>query len=274
MRHFNRIKDEDGNDTNALEDAMGAIESEWAPLFREVVEAGTFPSSKHREAILTLIATLSLRSGRFRETMMEVTADIHTTMVDMMLASKERWENAHPDADVPYEELKRLWDNREFELSYEQTYFIGHELDAIGTVYETLANRNWCFVRPAGENRFIASDDPVSLLWTSGKDHNPLFPPGHGLAETSVTFALSPELALNGTFEAQPENFSAQDALVAGINGNAARRARIHFFARDTFFSIVTKAGITPATELAKVMRARKKLGSVGEELAGLRAES
>ena len=27
---------------------MGEIESEWAPLFREVVNAGTFPSSKHR----------------------------------------------------------------------------------------------------------------------------------------------------------------------------------------------------------------------------------
>ena len=129
--------------------AKSRVES--APLFREVVNAGTFPSSKHREAILTLIATLSLRSGRFRETMMDLTAGIQTAALDMMLASKERWEKAHPDADVPYEELKRLWDNREFELSYEQTYFIGHELDAIALVYETLNRRNWCFVRPAGQ---------------------------------------------------------------------------------------------------------------------------
>lgn len=75
------------------------------------------------------------------------------------------------------------------------------------------------------------------------------------MAETAVTFTLSPELAINGTFEEQPDEFVAGDELVAGVNGNVARRAQRHFFARDTFFSIVTKAGITPATELARVMR-------------------
>ena len=86
------------------------------------------------------------------------------------------------------------------------------------------------------------------------------------MTETSVTFTLSPELALNGAFERQPEEFSARDELVAGINGNAAGRARVHFFARDTFFSLVTKAGITPATEFTSFMRARMKLGQGGRE--------
>ena len=74
LRHFNRIKDKDGQETNALEDAMSEIEGEWAPLFREVVDAGSFPSSNHREAILTLVATLSIQSGRFRQTSEDFTA--------------------------------------------------------------------------------------------------------------------------------------------------------------------------------------------------------
>lgn len=177
VRHFNRVKDNDGNDTNVLEDAMAAIESEWAPLFREVVEAGAFPSSKHREAILTLVATLSLRSGRFRESMEDITAQTQTMMMDIMLASKERWERAHLDAEVPYEELKRFWDSRAFELTYDQSYFIGHELNAIEPVYELLARRSWCFVRPGGTNRFITCDDPVALNWKREVDASPLFPP-------------------------------------------------------------------------------------------------
>jgi hypothetical protein len=65
MRHFNRIA-VPGQDPNALENMMSEIEGEWAPLFREVVEAGGFPSSLHREGLLTLITTLSLRTGRIR----------------------------------------------------------------------------------------------------------------------------------------------------------------------------------------------------------------
>ena len=122
IRHFNRIKDKDGKETNVLEDAMAEIEAEWAPLFREVVDTGSFPSSKHREAILTLAATLSLRSGRFREAMESFTARTHTAMMDVVLSSKEQWEAAHPEPEIPYEELKRFWDSREFELTYEQTY--------------------------------------------------------------------------------------------------------------------------------------------------------
>jgi hypothetical protein len=97
------------------------------------------------------------------------------------------------------------------------------------------------------------------LNWKRAKDGSPLFGPGHGVAETAVTFSLSPELALNGTFEEQPTVFSASDEQVAGINGNAARRARVHFFAKDTFFSIVTRAGIQPATRLAPVMKLLSK---------------
>jgi hypothetical protein len=128
-------------------------------LFRNVVDAETFPSTLHREAILTLVATLSLRSGRFREVMTNLLTETHTMMMDVMLATKERWEAAHPDAEVPYEELKRFWDSREFDLTYEQTYFIGHELEAIEPVYKLLDRRNWCFVRAGGTNRFVTSDD-------------------------------------------------------------------------------------------------------------------
>ncbi len=260
-RNFNRIRAKDGEYSNALEDAMAEIEAEWAPQFREVVEAGAFPTPKHRESILTLAATLSLRSGRFREAIQSFTARTHMAMGNIMLSSKERWEAAHPNAEVPYEELKRFWDSREFDLTYEQTAFIGHELEMIDPVYELLDHRNWRFVRPGGRNRFITSDDPAVLHWTEERDRGFWRSPGHGVGGTSLTFPLSPELLIFGTFEPQPpEHGVFSDFEVGQVNGLIAGHARRHFFALDTAFSIGMQGiGVVPATEIARLLRSKRK---------------
>ena len=255
-RHFNRIKVDDGTDPDALENAIAQIEGEWAPLVAEVIAAGGFPSSLHREAMLTLTATLSLRSGRFREAIHDLLVETATKMMDVNLSSKERWQAAHPEEYFPHEELTKFWDDKEFDLTFEQTYFIARELEAIGPVYEILDRRNWRFVRPGGQNRFITCDDPAVLHWTEERDRGFWSSPGHGVGGTSVTFPLSPELLVFGTFEPQPPDGVASDFEVGQFNGLIAGHARRHFFARDTRFSIGMQGiGVVPATEIARFLK-------------------
>jgi hypothetical protein len=128
----------------------------------------------------------------------------------------------------------------------------------IETVFELAARRNWCFVRPAGRNRFITCDDLAVLHWLEERDRGFWHSPGHGVAGTALTFPLSPELLVFGTFEPRPPGRLAGDFEVAQINGLVAAHARRHFFARDTFFQIGTRHGIQPATELARIMRLPK----------------
>lgn len=164
-----------------------------------------------------------------------------------------------PGRRGPYEELKRFWDSRAFDLTYEQTYFIGHELNMIEPVYERLDMRNWCFVRPAGVNRFITSDDPAVLHWTEERDRGFWYSPGHGVAGTALTLPLSPELLVFGTFEPQPQQNVVSDFEVGQFNGLVAAHAHRHFFARDTLFLIgMMKHGVQPATEIARLWRMPK----------------
>lgn len=181
-------------------------------------------------------------------------------MGDAMLSSREQWESAHPDAEVPYEELKLFWDSREFDITYEQTAFIGHELEMIEPIYELLDRRNWRFVTPVGPNRFITSDDPAVLHWTEERDRGFWSSPGHGIRGTSLTFPLSPELLVFGTFEPQPPDHGvANDLEVGQFNGLIAGHARRHFFARDTAFLIGMEGiGVVPATEIARILRSRR----------------
>ena len=65
-------------------------------------------------------------------------------MMDVRLSTKERWQAAHPEEDYPYEELKRFWDSREFDVTFEQTDVITRELETIEPVYELLNRRHWC----------------------------------------------------------------------------------------------------------------------------------
>jgi Protein of unknown function (DUF4238) len=268
-RHFNRILTEKGELSNALEDALAAIETSWAPLFDEVVAAGAFPSHAHREAILTMAAMLSLRSGHFRGVIEGATRRIHHLILEAVLSSKERCEAAHPDAKGAYEEMRRLWDNKKIKLSYEQTYFIAHELKLIDTVLERMDRRNWCFVRPAGQNRFITSDDPAVLHWVEEPDRSLWISPGHGVAATALTFPLSPELLVFGTFEPQRPQQVASDFEVAQFNGLIAAHSRRHFFARDMQFSIgMQEYGVQPATEIARIVRhLKERKASAGPDI-------
>ena len=94
------------------------------------------------------------------------------------------------------------------------------------------------------------------LHWTEERDRGFWSSPGHGVASTSLTLPLSPELLAFGTFEPQPPQNVASDFEVGQFNGMIAAHSRRHFFARNTRFSIGVRGhGIIPATDIARIMR-------------------
>lgn len=184
-----------------------------------------------------------------------------TKMTDVKLSTKDPWHAAHAEEEFPYEELKRFWESREFDLTFEQTYLIAREIEALKPVYDRLDLRNWRLVRPGGQNRFITSDDPAVLHWTEERDRGLWSSPGHGVAGTSLTLPLSPELLIFGTFEPQPLEIGvASDFEVGQFNGLIASHARRHFFARDTLFSVgVQGIGVVPSTDIVRALQSKPR---------------
>ncbi len=212
---------------------------------------------------------LSIRSGRFRSAIHDFMVDLTTKMMDLRLQSKERWDALHAGEEISFDEIKDFWDRKDFELTFEQTYLIGQELKTVELAVDLLSKRNWCFVRAGGSNRFITSDAPVALYWKEGRKPG-LYPPGLGVSETAVTFPLSPELTLHGTFEPIAAQHTVSDFQVALFNDATAWHSRRHFFARDKQFQIYTPAGIRPASDLQRIIKLSKKMAAAGEDDAAV----
>ncbi|GAB5433169.1 MAG: DUF4238 domain-containing protein [Epibacterium sp.] len=244
-RHFFRVE-ADGVDPNYVEDAMAEIECEIASHLAEVIEAKSFPTSEHFNSVMNLLANVSVRNPRLRDNMSEFHKDIVQWMAHLSLSSKEVWESQVDQMreegvplkeDVSYEDMKNFIESTDYEIVIDQTYLIGLELQMIEPVLECSARRYWCFVTAPEGHQYICSDDPVVLSWTDDRGAGP-YSPGHGVGGTLVTFPLSPELLLMGTFEELPEHLEHAPFQVLAVNSRTARYSTKQIYARDGSFMI------------------------------------
>jgi hypothetical protein len=248
-RNFNRVEAHDVG-PNHIEDAMSEIETVIAPHLRQVIEAQSFPSSEHFDSIMSLMAFLSVRNPRLRGKLSDFHKDVVDRIMSLSVSTKEIWESQIKQMresgvtikrDIPYEEMKRFHDERNYEIAVDQTHLIGLELKMVEPVLKELSRRKWCFARASEGQPFITCDDPVVLSWTEMiKQPNP-WPPGHGLQNTIVMFTLAPELALIGLFESQPDKLALRPEQVVALNTAVARHSEHQIYARDSNFMLRIK---------------------------------
>lgn len=245
-RHFNRV-DASGVDPNHVEDGMAEIEAEIAPHLRQVIKAQKFPSAAHFNSIMNLMALLSVRNPRMRGVMSGFQIDVVERIMGLSVSSEEIWESqmqrmrddgVPPNSEISYEEAKKFCEAGDYEILIDQTHLIQQELNMIEPVLEQLSNRNWCFVVAPEGASFITSDDPTALDWKEQPDQPIPYSPGHGLMNTTVSFALSSEVALVGVFEDAPEKLNYVADQVTSLNTNIVRRSQKQIYARDGNFRL------------------------------------
>lgn len=248
-RHFNRVEAE-GVSPDHIEEAMAEIEAKIAPHLQQVIEAKAFPSPEHFNSIMNLIALMSVRNPRLRGNMSDFHREIVERVMGMSVSSREIWESqigqmresgVRVQEDITYEDMKRFHDDKNYEIVIDQTHLIGLELEMVEPVLEQLSHRSWCFAVAPREHQFITCDDPTVLSWTEKvKQPNP-YSPGHGLQNTIVIFALSPELALVGMFEDMPERSDYSPDQVTALNTAIARHSRNQIYASNGNFLLHLK---------------------------------
>ncbi|PBB91711.1 hypothetical protein CK215_15740 [Mesorhizobium sp. WSM3864] len=247
-RHFFRI-DVEGYDPNHVEDGMAEIEGEIAAHLAEVIEANSFPSEAHFSSVMLLMGNMAVRNPRFRSMTEDFHLKVASGMMKTMMHDRDRYTDSVKEArangvpirdDVSYEDMKAFIDRGKYRVAIDQTYLIGLELEAVPTVVEQLGRRTWSFVSAAPGTTYATCDDPVVLAWSDGNDRRP-YSPGFGVADTIVTFPITPELALIGLFNKQPASRVHQRGQVAGMNTSIAKNATKQLYARDGSFELHTR---------------------------------
>lgn len=250
-RYFNRVN-ASCVDPNHVEDRMAEVEAEIAPHLQQVIDAQMFPSDAHFDSIMTLMALLSVRNPRMRGRMSGFHTDVIERIMSLSISSKEiresqiqrmRDDGVLLNEEISYEEAKEFCEAGNYEILVDQTYLIQRELEMIEPVLGQLSNRNWCFVVAPEGTSFITSDDPTALDWKK-PDHPSSPSPGHGLMNTMVSFALSPEVALIGIFEDAPKKLNYVEDQVTSLNTNIARLSQKQIYARDGNFRLYLRDGL------------------------------
>jgi Protein of unknown function (DUF4238) len=245
-RDFNRVEI-DGMAPDAFENAMAEVESDLSPKIERVRATGTFQDPDDRACLLNLIGLLHLRNPRFRKTIGDFQGRVASAVLGVALSTPERWSHQitkakeagilAPDADTDYETAKAL--ARQGSLTFEvpTERHITLEIDTFDKLLPYLFERGWVLVQaPEGSGGFVTSDHPVCLTWSNPQERRGIFPPGLGLRGTEIVFSVSPRIAAIGAFELVDGGFSANEAMVAEVNGTIIAFAERQVYARDLSF--------------------------------------
>ncbi len=144
-RHFNRVE-LDGFEPNALEDELAGIEDHIAPLLKETIRSRAFPTRRHFEAIMNLIALLSVRNPKRRKSIDEFHTKVIQQVMEVSTADEERWRSSVEKLkaagqplrdDVTYEDFRQFVESGKYEILIAQTHLINPELQMVKPVIET-----------------------------------------------------------------------------------------------------------------------------------------
>lgn len=228
MRDFNRI-DIEGADQNELETSLADFESKAATALKRLGETRDF-SGESKIIILNLLAMIAVRSPERREHMRNFHADIADRMMGLTLDSKERWESqvaklrdedSSYDNGTTYEDAKKFFESKEYDITVAREYHIHMEMVQIDAILPCLFNRNWLLIESTESiGSFITTDNPVNLSWQEPEKIPPFYQhsPGFGLKGTEVYFPVTQDLALLGTFGGREGTIKATEGLVAVFN--------------------------------------------------------
>lgn len=244
-RDFNAVE---GQPAGYIERQIAEIEGVIAPAIARIIQSKSIAQPDDWNAFLNLAAMFAVRNPRFRKTMNKFMADIFNGVMQLALATPERWasqvkqmqEAGWDKPEVPYEEMKRVLEEDVGHWKVSRGFHIEMEFaGSIEKVLKTLVHRNWTLMVAEGEvGNFITSDHPVCLSHTDGNTSSFQRPVGHAMTETTVLLPISKDLVAVGTFEGKVETVKATRVQVARLNSLIAQHSEDHIYASDDQFPI------------------------------------
>ncbi len=253
IRDFNRIEVE-GVDPNIIETSLAKFEGEAASALRQIEQKLAFEGAE-RELILNLVAILAIRSPEMREHWRKFQAQVAERIMDLSLATKERWESQIRqmkesgkaiDENVSYEDIKKFHESKQYTIEVAREHHIHMELKGIEAILPYLDSRNWLLIRSTDETGpFITTDNPVNLTWKESERIPPFFrsSPGYGMKNTQVYFPVSKNLALVGEFDGHAGLIDATRELVAMLNSKLLMFAYKQIYTPKIGFFFIGKSG-------------------------------
>lgn len=228
VRDFNRVKLKD-LPPDAVEKLLSTYEAKFAHLLENMRNTFTMPCGDDFDTLMAFIALIAIRNPLARANHNKFQTEVITRIMDLEMASKDRYEATVKlmkekgvqlsGPEIPYEEIKRFYDEGEYEIKIENTLNVVTEMKTFPTIAGLLAKRKWTLV-VAGKTAgyFLCCDHPVSLSWTEPKLQGGFYPPGFALPSTEVVFPVTKKMALIGTFEGDDRRATINAATVASIN--------------------------------------------------------
>jgi len=253
-RDFLRIELE-GIAPDALESAMSRFESQLGPVLARLAETGRRPAGEDFVILLNLMALVAVRNPKTRETLKQSQQEVIRQVLSLIVKTPERYEamkKRYIDSGVDeskapsYKDVREFVDGKLYQIDVPRTNLIRIELGVMDGLLHALVGRSWRFVRTTqASGPFISGDHPVVLDWTKGGER-PALSPGYGLSGTTVTFPLSKNCALVGSFDGVDMDAESSRRTVAMINGQTLRGCKqrvfspsAHFFYADPFGNVV-----------------------------------
>ncbi|MCL1622608.1 DUF4238 domain-containing protein [Ralstonia pseudosolanacearum] len=269
QRDFNRIEVL-GHDPNLIETRYAEFEARLAPMLVRLDAAGDFANQDDLHLALELVGLLAVRNPRQREQMRRFHADVARRVMDLALATPERWASqvrqaqaaGHLEAvDVPYAEMREFVEQERYEVEVPTTRHVHQELQMLEALVPLLRQRSWCLLRAGAQSGgFVTSDHPVTLRWNDPALAGGFYGPGYGLSDTSVVCPLSHQLALLGTFDGRSGALELSDSTVAAVNSLTIGHAASQIYAQsDRFFYADTDGAPQRGNTLLDVLLVKKR---------------
>ena len=239
-----------GHAPDRVEKELAAFEKKSIEAIRRVAAGRKF-EGEDGNLTMNLMALLAVRSPEMRESMREFHERIAKRVMDLSLATKQRWEEQMQQLrvagkmvndDLTYEDIKAFHTGGQYKVTVKREFQMGTEFQLMPTVLEELGKRLWTVYTTDGkQGEFVTTDRPVTLTYIdpSKVPASMARSPGFALNGTEVHFPLTRHAMLvgrwdrGGQWDRGGHVEEAHDTFIGAVNAHMARNAYGQVFSRE-----------------------------------------
>lgn len=216
--------DADGVAPDAVEQHLSQIESDAAPVLRQIATTVVLPDEAGMAKLYPFIALMFERVARMREHDRGQWNQLLEQVLRTRLGSRQD-----------------LLDGGEVKAEVTREYLLQGMLQRAQVVGDCLAHRQWTLWVHEGPSAFVCTDAPAVLDWI--KPMPGFWSPGFGMGNTLVSLPISSHVLLSGRLEGQSAVLPASSEVVAMLNNQTCRFAGRFVYAAGDDFEVLLPSG-------------------------------
>jgi hypothetical protein len=173
-RDFNTIHVE-GLSSDAFESVMASFESDLGPALERIVATQSLKNEDDRAILLNFIAFLALRNPRQRELMRDFQERVAKQIMNLALATPERWANQvkkateagflKPSPASSYENMKKFIEEGNYKVSVPTERHIQLEIGTFEKILPLIFRRGWILSPLLGPSKRTTTSPRSTIKW-------------------------------------------------------------------------------------------------------------